>query len=471
MKKATAFTILLFILTFARTSAEAANFTVTRTDDRNNPTCAVGDCSLREAVKAAENAFSDDNIYFAGSLNGQSITLTAEISVANPGTMTITGPSANLLTIDGGAGSNRIFFFANGTIVISDVTLTGGNAEGGAAPGIGGAVAINGGNLTLNRVHVTGNSVTQTGGGVGNLGGTLKIRNSTFSLNTAGNHGGAIDNFGGGTLTVVNSTFSGNSAVNQGGGIFNFSAAVTIVNSTFSGNTAGNGGGVAMFAGTSMSFANTIIAGNTATLGQPEIYYSGGGTVTSAGNNLIGDTPGDAANTGLPVTYQMSDKLDMNPLLNSLTNNGGGLPTRALLAGSPAIDAGNNAQAIDPSNANAPLTRDQRGYLRVVNGAVFGAIVDIGAYEFSAAPSAATVFVGGRISFNKGSLVSRASVTLTEMSGNVKTAIVNPFGYYRFEDVSAGQTVTVQVSAKGAVFAAQVVTVNENIEDLNFTAQ
>jgi len=49
----------------------------------------------------------------------------------------------------------------------------------------------------------------------------------------------------------------------------------------------------------------------------------------------------------------------------------------ALLAGSPALDAGNNALAIDP-NTSAPLTTDQRG---APFARIFGTTVDIGAYE------------------------------------------------------------------------------------------
>ena len=64
-------------------------------------------------------------------------------------------------------------------------------------------------------------------------------------------------------------------------------------------------------------------------------------------------------------------------MLGSLQNNGGALETVALLPGSPAIDAGSNALAVD-SMAN-PLTTDERGpgFNRIINN-----IVDIGAYEF-----------------------------------------------------------------------------------------
>ena len=60
-----------------------------------------------------------------------------------------------------------------------------------------------------------------------------------------------------------------------------------------------------------------------------------------------------------------------------MANNGGPTQTLALLAGSPAIDAGFNALALDP-NGNSLIT-DQRGFARIANGTV-----DIGSYEFGA---------------------------------------------------------------------------------------
>ena len=63
-----------------------------------------------------------------------------------------------------------------------------------------------------------------------------------------------------------------------------------------------------------------------------------------------------------------------NPGLAPLANYGGPTKTMALMAGSPALDAGSNALAVDAEGN--PLAADQRGLARV-----FGQAVDIGAYE------------------------------------------------------------------------------------------
>jgi hypothetical protein len=113
--------------------------------------------------------------------------------------------------------------------------------------------------------------------------------------------------------------------------------------------------------------------------------------VTSAGNNLIGDSDGDAANTANAITYQTTDKRDQDPMLIALTytyNEPDFTQTHVLRTGSPAIDAGDNAKAVDPFD-NSPLTTDQRNSQRKVDGDNNNSeIVDIGAYEVRKAPAA-----------------------------------------------------------------------------------
>jgi probable HAF family extracellular repeat protein len=101
-----------------------------------------------------------------------------------------------------------------------------------------------------------------------------------------------------------------------------------------------------------------IIATNTSPLG-PDVY----GNLGSQGHNLIG-------NPQEMMGWVSSDLLHVNPMLGPLQNNGGPTQTRALLPGSPAIDAGDNT--------GAPMW-DQRGpgYPRIEHG-----IIDIGAFEY-----------------------------------------------------------------------------------------
>jgi len=93
--------------------------------------------------------------------------------------------------------------------------------------------------------------------------------------------------------------------------------------------------------------------------------------------NLIGDGTGmTGLSNGVNGNLVGSADAPIDPLLGPLQDNGGPTQTHALLAGSPAIDAGNNAYATD---------WDQRGegFPRIVNG-----IIDIGAFEYQGDGSA-----------------------------------------------------------------------------------
>jgi CSLREA domain-containing protein len=363
-------------------TAHAATVTVTRLDDRNVG-CSAGDCSLREAIALANTQAGDDTIAF-------SIPTPATITLDN-GDIAITsniivnGPGIEALTVDGN-NINHIFSVGVGTTVtINNLTLTGGNglANSATAPG-GGAIGSKANLLTVDTVKFASNlsysgvgggiyssvgaltvlnctfqdNLAELGGGIYHTGTTLKVQSSTFSGNMA-IRAKTDDDGGGGiyteqTTVVSNSTFSGNSAGRVGGGIFFLGGSIktlTVRNCTFTGNSAGKyGGGLHNGSDSGGKVANNIISQNTApTL--PD-YFDGGSIVEVT--NLIGG----------------------NPMLGPLLDRGGVTPTHGLLTGSPALNAGTNAEALDINGA--ALTIDQRGagFPRIVSGTV-----DLGAYE------------------------------------------------------------------------------------------
>jgi hypothetical protein len=356
------------------------------------------------------------------------------------------------------------------TVRITGVKLSNGNGNGTNA-GFGGAVFVNGGNLILEAVDVTNNTVSGFGAGVYIANSTnSRIAYSTISFNTSSNGCGGVS-ISATTLYVVNSTFSDNTVTNFGGGLcLDNNSSGTLRNVTIAGNSANFGGGISVFA-SALNFGNTIVAANFA-VDDPEITFLSG-TVTSAGNNLVGDSAGDAQNTNTPIVYQSSDVLNTAPLLGPLTMaNGGTTPTRALGPLSPAIDAGSNALAVDPPS-NVPLIIDQRGFTRIVDGNFDTlAIVDIGAYEFaSLRPTAAGVTVSGRVTDAQGNAIRRARISMTDRQGNTRTALTNPFGYYSFESVTVGETYVFEVFAKGYQFTPRAVTVVDELTELDFIAQ
>ncbi len=220
------------------------------------------------------------------------------------------------------------------------------------------------GTLVINNSTIRNNQSGGDGGGISNAGGTVTINNSTIHDNTAGDDGGGVDNNNaGGTVTINNSTLFGNAAAAEGGGAENDSL-MTIANSTIVGNTAAIGGGISNTLDSStLILTSSLVSGNTATGGPANNVFNGGSL--SSSNNLFGanGTPGIA---GFEVTA--SDIVPAVPLgdiiSTVLTNNGGPTQTLALVAGSPAIDAGNGSGT------------DQRGF------PLSGGSRDIGAFEF-----------------------------------------------------------------------------------------
>jgi CSLREA domain-containing protein len=271
--------------------------------------------------------------------------------IDNNGNMTIT-----YSTFFGNSGGG---IFNTRHITISNSTFFG-NTGGGMN---------NSGDLTITNSTFSANS-SGDGGGIYN-GGHITITNSTFSGNSAEYNGGGIANeprvIGFGNVSITNSTFTGNNAVNYGGGIYNMGLDLTITNSTFSANSAdGGGGGIYnyLFPGPpppplSLTLTNTIVANSPSGCDCVGPIIDGGYNISSDDTCSF-----DPANSSKPNT---------NPLLGPLQDNGGPTWTQALLWGSPAIDAGDNAQC---------LPTDQRGITRPLDGNGDGlAVCDIGSFE------------------------------------------------------------------------------------------
>jgi hypothetical protein len=230
----------------------------------------------------------------------------------------------------------------------------------------GGGGIYNGDGATLNLIDssVTDNHAAWSGGGVYSFfNSTTNIVRSTISGNVSNDVGGAIRSLG--NMTITNSTLSGNTSTGwHGGAFFHTDGVMNIINSTIvnniapAGTTGGGFVGTFTSANATLTLINTIIAGNSGT----QCFYApfGSGTVTgtSLGHNLVSDTSCFAV---------ASDLIVGDAQIGPLASNGGPTLTHALLPGSPAIDAADDA--------SCPAT-DQRGVTRPQ-----GSHCDIGSYE------------------------------------------------------------------------------------------
>lgn len=257
-----------------------------------------------------------------------------------------------------------------GATTIAGNTVTASLAAGG---GGGGAALARGGGIyseeqvTLSDSTVSGNMLNVTaptgegisaGGGLYYQGsGTLDLTNCTIAANVASDAASTSVDGAGGGLSINSSPFGDPEA--------------SLRNCTIAGNSAnGSAGGIEINEGALVEMINTIVARNTVA----QVPSDVSGAVVSRGHNLIGAANGSSGWGATDLTGSILQPL--NPLLGPLQNNGGPTATLALLAGSPAINAGDNS--------GAPAF-DQRGpgFPRIANGTI-----DLGAFEVQPTPIA-----------------------------------------------------------------------------------
>jgi len=265
-----------------------------------------GQTSLREAIFAANTVPGPDEIRFDPALfaaGPATILLThGELSITD--SLTLTGPGAELLTIDAsgndptpelnnGDGSRvlQITAMAASTYVLSGLTLTGGDvAENGGAISASAAASA----LTLLDAVIRDNHARH-GGGVYLLGGALEVRSGAIRDNTTQENGGGVflqrifDLVNNQAAQFTNVEIIGNHAGSGthgfGGGIYDtgnnsnskMPMRLEIVSSIISGNTARRDGGGVYARNLPVTFRQTAIFENSA--GIPSTLPGSGGGV------------------------------------------------------------------------------------------------------------------------------------------------------------------------------------------------
>lgn len=384
--------------------ASAKTYRPTTTSDHAPGKCNRSDCTLREAITAANNRNGADKVILKGgktyklSIAGQDEHLNAKGDLNVLDDLTVTHKGKKPAKIDAN-GVDRVFRTEAKT-TLDGLVITGGNPDGG-----GGGVLDIAGKLKITECTITKNKATNAGGveasGSGDGPETIVIEDSTISSNSTKDEGAGGIGVYSGKARITNSTISGNKAsppvlAAEGGGIV-VEGKATLENVTVAGNSAsdfgggleamngglitlnavtvaynkgdsdddGNGGagGIGEFNGGSVTLRNSLVAANTALNGTgPDCSPADAGTIVSDGHNLIADT------TDCSLMEVSGDVFDL-PLskvkLGKLAKNGGPTKTIALKRGSKAIGrAGGESPA-----------RDQRGVQR-------DRYPDIGSYEF-----------------------------------------------------------------------------------------
>jgi predicted outer membrane repeat protein len=315
-------------------AASSAAVRIPQNDFAVSTTADAGEGSLRQAVINANTLKGPGTVKFDTTIGPfatpQTIVLASELPEI-VGEVTIDGYiegrlwRATGVTVSGGNQARVFTVLPGARVTIRSLTIADGYAQDGGG-------IVNQGELVVKGVTFVGNVAEQLGGGLANLGGTV---------------------------TVINSTFADNHSGDAGGGLADDSGKVTVTNCTFSGNRAKNGGG--LFSSGVLLLRNTILANSE----DGADCVSVGVLDPASTNNLIEAH----LECGEPISTA-------DPRLTRLGAYNGPTHTFPLGGGSPAVNLGDNASAVD--EYGQPLRWDQRGNgdPRFVAG-----ITDIGAFE------------------------------------------------------------------------------------------
>ena len=287
------------------------------------------------------------------------------------GTLTITNSQIN----DNEAGIVGGLYKSNDDLVMESSEVNNNFAN---ASDTGGMYLI-GGISTITNSTIDGNEAVGESGAILHEGAELNIINSTVSNNVSQEDAGGIHSTVG-IVNIVNSTFSGNKAYRHVGALYTEGVTEisnsTIVNNVADFNNDGSGDAAGVGTSSTMTIRNSILALNEDMGGE---YMDCYGNLASDGYNILGDDTGCTfANTTGDQVGTSGSPID--PMIETLADNGGKTLTHAIQLDSPALDPANPPGCEDETAT--VLTTDQRGFTRPVDGDDDSTeTCDIGAYE------------------------------------------------------------------------------------------
>ncbi len=382
-----------FFVTAAAEVPEARSLIVTSNADivAND-----GETTLREAIDYARTFPSAQTpiVSFASHVTG-TITLNgSNLNISRPvgSSLTISGPGAGVLSLNGNAQSNIFYSDGVGNAAVSGLTFTNGlAAKGGAIQTVPNANDFeSSGILSVTDCVFSGNHATTEAGAINggcvlrllrckflnnisdNFQGAVQFfsyaqnrpssaTDCIFNGNSAQSSGGALAIYSDGTTVLTNCVFNGNSVAdsNRGGAIQLNTDPDDLVNfnaCTFNDNRAisGEGGALSVFFCPRVTLTNCTLSNNRANKGAAV------STTTSSGVFFIGCTlNGNAANSAGGGVWSTTPLSFINSTLSGNTANGSG-----------------GAIALSVPQSNAALTTQFTTFTN--NSASNGGAIDLG---------------------------------------------------------------------------------------------
>lgn len=384
-------------------AAQAATFTVNQNanDATADAHCTDADtntaCSLREASSASNASIGvRDTIMFDSGTNLPTVG-NDDIDISDP--VDIIGNGA-LNTQISGTGGDRVFDYfaalgsAGNPMTLSGVRISGGFVVGGEDGG--GIRLLGNSHLALTNVSVEDNDSIGAGAEGGGIHAadlsTLTLTRSNLFSNSSELGGGIYSE---GDVTLRDSSILSNSTADPGlgsGGVhIAGDGSLTMRGATVSRNDGGRAGATPLvsnighFGSGPASSINSIVS-------EPGTYPSGVSPNCAFGMGFVGWTPArnniDSSNDECQFGAA-GNLLSTDPMfVNNGSRSTNGTFGRALTAGSPALDAGDNAACTSALDQFSATRKQDAGF----NGP---AICDIGAIEFPGGPGVAPPATGG----------------------------------------------------------------------------
>lgn len=310
------------ILLLLPAAGTARTFRVTEHKDPVPGACTAADCTLREAVIAANERAGKDTILLPSrapyilqrASSGEDAARNGDLDITS-GPLTVVHRGKGTAIIDA-RRTDRIFDIGAARTRLQKLTIRGGRAHPVDAGGDGGGISagdIGDAPVTVVRCVITNNQTpTRDGNGGGidtDIDGVFTIVDSVVSQNRANGDGGGITGSLDGPVVIIRTTILGNTA-GEGGGVMAVSTPTTVLSSTIAFNRAvggldgevGDGGGIYVDDEGTLALLNSTLTRNRADSNGGGVFGETGGQASlvaaTVARNHAGDDPSSGGQGG-----------------------------------------------------------------------------------------------------------------------------------------------------------------------------
>ena len=462
----------------------------------NSPSGGITNEVTKPAIITRSIIRNNFGIQGAGIANFGTMTVTQSTIADNAATPT---PGLGSPTIGGGIANYGNLTVLNSTISGNTAHLGGGLYNNRTSSSTG-YVYLRNSTIAYNHAIQTGNGSNPNGGGIyidgNNDGGifpTIDTLNTTISQNSAANGGGGV------FIRQVTGNYAYNNMVSSivAGNAAPLAPDISGVVISYGYNLIGNTGGFGWAENSPDLTGNVLDPAGGARLGPLGNY--GGSTLTFA---LLPNSP--AINGGHPTFFFADDQrgsarpigindkgsFERNIAFDQSTvpNGNQNVPYSSQLSVTRSTNLANlqlspfiysiitgtlpPGLALDPNTGVISGIPTVQGlFTYTVKATDVDGMAGVSQYAmYIFAPSAANVSVSGRIITADNRGLAGATVSLTDVEGNIRRSRSSSFGYYSFGDIEAGRTYVISVNSKRHVFSPRVITVAEDIAGVDLIA-